>query len=110
MTSNLATSVNPKIARKRRQLLLLTVALVAIAGSGCSKEQDTKEEHLSRGNSYFAAQQYDKAEKEYRDLLRLAPDDPVAIRQLGIIYQDQGQIAAGVSAAQEIRRTKGGRP
>ena len=37
-------------------------------------------------------EQYDKAEKEYRAVLRLAPEDPAALRQLGIIYLDQGQI------------------
>ena len=40
----------------------------------------------------FAAEQYDKAEKEYREVLRLAPDDPAALRQLATIYLDQGQI------------------
>ena len=64
---------------------------MAIASFGCAKE-DNKEQHLSRANDYFAAEQYDKAEKEYREVLRLAPEDPAALRQLGIIYLDQGQI------------------
>ena len=34
----------------------------------------------------------DKAEKEYQDILQFAPNDPMAVRQLGIIYYDQGQI------------------
>ena len=33
-----------------------------------------------------------EAEKGYREVLRLRPDDPVAQRQLGIIYFDQGQL------------------
>ena len=33
-----------------------------------------------------------QAEKGYREVLRLRPDDPVAQRQLGIIYFDQGQL------------------
>jgi tetratricopeptide (TPR) repeat protein len=64
---------------------------VAIASFGCSKEQDSKEQHLFRASDYLAAGQYDKAEKEYRDVLRLAPEDPAALRQLGSIYLDQGQ-------------------
>ena len=64
----------------------------AFATGGCAKGEDSKEQHLSRANDYLAAEQYDKAEKEYRDVLRLAPDDPTALRQLGIIYLDQGQI------------------
>ena len=72
--------------------LALVLPFVAIASFGCAKEQDGKEQHLSRANDYFAAEQYDKAEKEYREVLRLAPDDPVAVRQLAIIYLDQGQV------------------
>jgi tetratricopeptide (TPR) repeat protein len=72
--------------------LFFAFSLLAIASSGCSKQEDTKEVHLSRANDYFAADQYDKAEKEYRDVLRLAPADPAALRQLGLIYFDQGQL------------------
>jgi tetratricopeptide (TPR) repeat protein len=64
---------------------------VAAASFGCAKEEESKEQHLSRANDYLAAQQYDKAEKEYREVLRLAPEDPAALRQLGSIYVDQGQ-------------------
>jgi len=65
---------------------------VAIASFGCAKDEDTWEQHLSRANDYLAAQQYDKAEKEYREVLRLAPEDPTALRQLGGIYVEQGQM------------------
>ena len=88
----------------------LTLALcLALANAACSKDEPTKEQRLSRADAAFAAGQSDKAEKEYRDVLRLAPDDPTALRQLGIIYLDQGQIRTGLSAAQEIRRTAAGR-
>src|SRR5262249_47024970 len=72
--------------------LVFVFPLVAIASFGCAKEEDNKDQHLSRANDYLAAEQYDKAEKEYRDVLRLAPEDPAALRQLGNIYLDQGQI------------------
>ena len=75
----------------RIRRLALALPLVAVASFGCTKEQDSKEQHLSRANDYLAAGQYDKAEKEYRDVLRLAPEDPAALRQLGSIYLDQGQ-------------------
>src|SRR5262245_1365580 len=91
------TSISPMTPQSRgttvpriRQLAF-ALPLAAIASFGCAKEQDSKEQHLSRANDYFAAEQYDKAEKEYRDVLRLAPEDPAALRQLGSIYLDQGQ-------------------
>jgi tetratricopeptide (TPR) repeat protein len=72
-------------------LLIFALAL-AVANAGCSKDEPTKDQRLSRANDYLAAGQYDKAEKEYREVLRLAPEDPAALRQLGIIYHDQVQI------------------
>ena len=65
--------------------------LLAIASFGCAKQEDNKEQHFSRANDYLAAGQYGKAEKEYRDVLRLAPDDQAAQSKLGIIYFDQAQ-------------------
>ena len=68
------------------------VFLLLAIGSGCAKQEESKETRLTRANDYFAAQQYDKAEKEYREVLRRTPADPVAMRQLGLIYYDQGQL------------------
>ena len=83
----------PWIAPARHNLrLILAASFLAVWSTGCSKEADTKETRLSRADGYFAEQQYQKAEKEYREALRLAPGDPVAERQLGIIYFEQGQL------------------
>jgi tetratricopeptide (TPR) repeat protein len=85
-SSRLRCTTSPRIWR-----LAFALSLVAAASFGCAKEEESKEQHLSRANDYLAAQQYDKAEKEYREVLRLAPEDPAALRQLGSIYVDQGQ-------------------
>jgi tetratricopeptide (TPR) repeat protein len=60
--------------------------------SGCSGDEPTTEMLLSRADSFFIAERYDQAEREYRSLLRTNPDDPVAIARLGIIYHSQGQM------------------
>ena len=85
-SSRLRCTTSPRIWR-----LAFALSLVAAASFGCAKEEESKEQRLSRANDYLAAQQYDKAEKEYREVLRLAPEDPAALRQLGSIYVDQGQ-------------------
>jgi tetratricopeptide (TPR) repeat protein len=87
MTSVLKNKISPRF----RQLAFV-LPLLAIASFGCAKEEDSKEQRLSRANDYLAAEQYDKAEKEYREVLRLAPEDPAALRQLGIVYVSQGQL------------------
>jgi tetratricopeptide (TPR) repeat protein len=80
---------------------LFTVFLIAVATSGCSKEADTIETHLSRAKDYVAAGQYDKAEKEYREALRLAPADPLATRELGLLYKSQGQLPQAYAMLQK---------
>src|SRR5947209_5255430 len=86
------SSIISTLASPRPLQLVLVLFFLAVASSGCAKQEDTKETRLARANDYFAADQYDKAEKEFREVLRLAPNDPVALRQLGILYHDQGQI------------------
>ena len=71
---------------------VLALSIAALAIAGCSEKAPTKDQILSRANEAFAAQRYSQAEKDYREVLRLAPDDPVAMRRLGILYSDQGQI------------------
>src|SRR6267378_2115784 len=85
-------TVNTTQLRIRQLVFAVSISMVAIASLGCAKEEESKEQHLSRANDYLAAEQYEKAEKEYRDVLRLAPEDPAALRQLGSIYVDQGQM------------------
>jgi tetratricopeptide (TPR) repeat protein len=74
--------------------LIVALSLFVFASSGCSKAPPppTKDQILSRAHEALLAEQYTRAEKAYREVLRLTPNDPVAVRQLGIIYLDQGQL------------------
>jgi tetratricopeptide (TPR) repeat protein len=84
---------------------LCGIFLMAAASSGCS-EHESKEALLARANSDLASAQYDKAEKEYRDVLRLAPDDPVALRQLAFIYVEQGQLPQAFQTVQKAAQAQ----
>ena len=72
--------------------LLLTSALVAFVGSGCTKEVRARR-HLVRADRCFSSQNYDEAEIEYLKVLQVSPLDSLSIRQLGTIYQRQGKWA-----------------
>ena len=72
---------------------IFAISIAALAMAGCSEKAPTKDQILSRANEAFAAQRYGQAEKDYRELLRLTADDPLAMRRLAILYYDQGQIA-----------------
>ena len=85
---------------------IFALCLVALTTTGCSRGEPTKEELLARANAALTAAQFDKAEKEYRGVLARDQGDPVAIRQLGIIYYDQGQLpqaSALLKKAAELR-------
>jgi Tfp pilus assembly protein PilF len=72
--------------------LFVALTLAALTAGGCSKAPPTQDELLARANDDFAAQHYDKAENAYREVLRLASDEPDAVRRLAHIYYDQGQL------------------
>src|SRR5687767_14230582 len=82
---------------KRRNLYVLGVALlIALAGTSCSRESK-KNRHLKRANGFFQAEQYEKAEIEYLNVLKLDPQHPVAGAQLGMICFEQGRLPAAYS-------------
>src|SRR5262249_21729496 len=70
----------------------LVLCLCVLASFGCAKKEPTKEELLSRARSELAANHYREAESDYRQVLRLAPADPVATRELGLISYTQGEL------------------
>src|SRR5262249_46467516 len=92
--STCATSIASKTTTigSRHLGLMFALCLAAVMSAGCSKDEPTKDELLSRAEAAFAAGQWDKAEMDYRKVLSRAPEDLAALRQLGIIYVDQGQI------------------
>lgn len=66
--------------------LSLVFILLLVTGTTDSEVSNESRANLAlfRGDRAFAAQDYRKAEVEYRDVLRIFSDDPVATRQLGI--------------------------
>jgi tetratricopeptide (TPR) repeat protein len=75
--------------------LVLAFGLVAATTAACSQEEQTNDQHLSRANDYFLAEQYQKAEAGYREVFRGTRLDqayPIAIGRLGVFYFEAGQI------------------
>jgi tetratricopeptide (TPR) repeat protein len=69
---------------------LLGLAVLVSSGTGCTK-QARASQHLARGDRYFAAGDYDRAEIEYLKVLNPASPDPAACAKLGFIYYDEGR-------------------
>ena len=76
--------------RSRGWTMLLALALVLAAG--CSRSPEAQKAHyLERGDKYAAKEQYREAVLEYRNVLRLDPANPRAMRQLGIAHYQLGE-------------------
>jgi tetratricopeptide (TPR) repeat protein len=67
--------------------------IFCLLASGCSRNA-RKARHLARGEKFFKAEQYDKAEIEFLNVLRLDPTNAVATRQLGLGFHQQGRLGA----------------
>jgi tetratricopeptide (TPR) repeat protein len=75
-----------------RTILALRIAAAALAlipVAGCTQEAKTKRT-LSRADNYFKAGEYEKAKIEYLNVMKGDPQNKVAIRQLGLIWTEQG--------------------
>src|SRR3989442_11287627 len=91
---------------KHRNLYVLSVALlIAMAGASCSREAK-KSRHLKRANGYFQAEQYEKAEIEYLNVLRLDAQNPVAGARLGMICFEQGRLPAAYSLLRKAEQSQ----
>jgi tetratricopeptide (TPR) repeat protein len=79
----------------RLTLLLTVVAVLALAGAGCTSKMK-KAYHESRADKFFAAGNFDSAEIEYLRVLRDDNENAKAFARLSGIYFDQGryQLAA----------------
>ncbi len=70
---------------------LLTVSLLAFAGTGCTAKVK-QAYHQSRADRYYNAGQFGSAEIEYINVLRFDRDNRQANLRLGLIYYDQGRL------------------
>ena len=84
-----------KTALHRQFPNLLALALCLAMTAGCTKAAKARR-LLSAAGRDFEAKRYDAAELEYESVLRLSRLNPVAIRQLGLLYYEDGRPEAFV--------------
>src|SRR6185503_16169281 len=56
--------------------------------------------HYERGNALLFAGDGKGAVSAYREAVKLAPNDPIGFRGLGLAYEQQGETAAAIRALQ----------
>ena len=102
--SNLETKLNQKSAMtalKRTLTTMLALALVGAAGGGCTKAARSKRA-VERADHYYQAGDYGTAEVAYSNACRMAyPPNPIALRQLGLVYVKEGRPGAAFGLLQK---------
>lgn len=84
------------MSKKLFAALLLGFSSTVFIFSGCSA--DAKKAKLAKSaDHYFASGDYDHAEIEYLNILRITPTDGPAIARLGLIYSAQGKTSRAVA-------------
>ena len=68
---------------------VMAISLVAATIAGCHLPGKTSRV-MERADRYFKAGEYDKARIEYLNVLKLDRTNRSAIRQLGVIYFEEG--------------------
>src|SRR5271170_7580727 len=77
-----------QLCRGRLLMGLLSGLSVVLVG-GCSVKSGT--ECLISGNEYFKAGDYARAEKDYREAVRLEPESSTATNNLGVVLNELGK-------------------
>jgi len=90
------------LIRRLLCLILLGIGLLTLS-SACSADA-RKERALDRANRLFDQQQFQHAEIEYMNVLKLDPANPVALRNLGLIAYAQGRVMRALAILNEARK------
>jgi tetratricopeptide (TPR) repeat protein len=77
-----------------RQIPLVVLAFALLLG-GCTKHR-RETRLLGKADSDLTANRYDNAELELRNALQLVPNEPGAIRRLGLLYYTEGRPVAAL--------------
>jgi len=92
-------------ALARRRLLWPALALGGLLLLvGCAR--DGAQKHYERGKAFVKQGEYAKAEKEYREAIRLKPDYAAPHYNLGIVVYFQGKYAEAEKEFREAIRLK----
>jgi tetratricopeptide (TPR) repeat protein len=79
---------------------IVVIGLVALSMSGCGGAQARKARYLEKGQSYLAAGNFEKARVEFQNALQIAPLDPEARFEMGVIDEKLAKFREAASLYQ----------
>src|ERR1019366_6926953 len=80
------------MSRRCRSLLALALGISMVALTACGGAEARKAKHLEKGLAYLNAGNYDKARVEFQNALQIAPVDPEARFENGIVDEKLGKV------------------
>lgn len=83
--------------------MLLGLCLAGTLLAGCSSESK-KAKFEQRAEAHFKAGDYDRAELEYKNLLQLDPTNRVALRNLAVMFAEQGRLVHSFQLLSQVRK------
>ena len=75
-----------------RFLSIAVLSLAAVALAACGGAQARKARHLEKGQTYLTAGNFEKARVEFQNALQIAPADPEARFQMGLVDEKLGKV------------------
>jgi tetratricopeptide (TPR) repeat protein len=75
-----------------RLLSAVILSAAALVLSSCGGAQARKARHLEKGQTYLAAGNFEKARVEFQNALQIAPTDPEARFEMGVVDEKSGKI------------------
>lgn len=78
------------VGATKSRIMLCACALAALVLAGCGGAQARKARHLEKGQTYYAAGNFEKARVEFRNALQIAPNDSEARFQNGRVDEKLG--------------------
>jgi tetratricopeptide (TPR) repeat protein len=81
----------PRISRNRT-VAVIVVGLSLVSLCACGGAQARKAKHLENGQAYLAAGNYEKARVEFQNALQIAPADPEARFENGVVDEKLGKV------------------
>lgn len=75
----------------RRNIAVIVLGLSTLVLTACGGAQARKIKHLEKGKSFLTAGNYDKARVEFQNALQIAPTDPEARFETGVVDEKLGK-------------------
>eukprot|EP01156_Anaeramoeba_ignava_P004550 Anaeramoba_ignava/a232465_7.p1 GENE.a232465_7~~a232465_7.p1 ORF type:complete len:127 (-),score=14.86 a232465_7:318-698(-) len=85
-----------------RLILLLLIMLLPL--SACSDKEEKKADHIRKGDEYFSAKEFKKAEIEFKNALQIDNNDTDVLLKLGDTYMKIGQTRLAFSAYSQVEK------